>query len=317
MKSRKALMGYAALLILVFHFFPVKGSEAVRFLSKTAYIGVDMFFFLSAYSFGKRGEINFWKFMSARLKKVYLPFVLFCIAAAVYKKWPIVKLLKSVFFVDLYNRGGGAFLWFLPGIMLFYLLVPLLAYCKQKNKLMGFAGGLIGWLLVAILCRYVLKNDAIYILVNRFPIFLIGFYYDAVKSDKLKPVLKALCIIALLTIGYWLLFKFGYKAKLSVPFRDMFYVLATFSVVGTVELFEVLYAIPHFKLHFFELIGLATLEIYGLQMLLGYEIMGKIIMITKNNLLSFFLTSIIVIAMAIIIYLIKSGVVKIVYKVRR
>ena len=56
MKSKRVLMGFAALLIFLFHFYIPLSSEGNIFAF--AYLGVDIFFFVSAYSLGKKEDIK-------------------------------------------------------------------------------------------------------------------------------------------------------------------------------------------------------------------------------------------------------------------
>ena len=50
MKCKKSIMGLAALLIVIFHFYiPFTGTKLELTLWRATYIGVDLFFFVSAY----------------------------------------------------------------------------------------------------------------------------------------------------------------------------------------------------------------------------------------------------------------------------
>ena len=53
-KTKQPIMGLAALLIILYHLFPVSRSNdlfssSVRFIVMTGYIGVDIFFFMTGY----------------------------------------------------------------------------------------------------------------------------------------------------------------------------------------------------------------------------------------------------------------------------
>ena len=59
MKCKKSIMGLAALLIMIFHFYiPFSGLKAELVIYRAAYIGVDIFFFVSAYSLAQRDRIE-------------------------------------------------------------------------------------------------------------------------------------------------------------------------------------------------------------------------------------------------------------------
>ena len=82
MKCKKSLMGIAAILILIFHFY-IPFTDSIYELSfrKASYIGVELFFFLSACSIGKNTFIKFVPFIKNRLLLVYVPFVAFSVIA--------------------------------------------------------------------------------------------------------------------------------------------------------------------------------------------------------------------------------------------
>ena len=53
-KTKQPIMGVAALLIILYHLFPVSRSNdvvssSIRFVAMTGYIGVDIFFFMTGY----------------------------------------------------------------------------------------------------------------------------------------------------------------------------------------------------------------------------------------------------------------------------
>ena len=72
MKSKRVLMGFAALLIFLFHFYIPLSSEGNIFAF--AYLGVDIFFFVSAYSLGKKKILNL--FLSLRIDFFLFTFLL-------------------------------------------------------------------------------------------------------------------------------------------------------------------------------------------------------------------------------------------------
>lgn len=103
MKCRKSLMGLAALLIMIFHFYiPVTKSPFEMAFYRASYIGVDLFFFVSAYSLSQREKISFVPFMKNRLCNVYVPFLVMAGICAVYKKWTWQRFSAG-------GIGSGAF----------------------------------------------------------------------------------------------------------------------------------------------------------------------------------------------------------------
>ncbi len=78
-------MGLAALLILAFHFWmPLTASPIEANLYRSTYWGVDIFFFVSAYSLSQRKHISWLQFVGNRLIYVYIPFAVMAVIAAIY-----------------------------------------------------------------------------------------------------------------------------------------------------------------------------------------------------------------------------------------
>ena len=103
-KYRTALMGFAALWILIFHeWVPVfegggKLQAAEEFVKRIGFCGVDIFLFLSGigmtYAIKKTRSLS--AFYYKRLKRILFPFIAVAIVSAVLEGWPMVKLLKYV-----------------------------------------------------------------------------------------------------------------------------------------------------------------------------------------------------------------------------
>ena len=97
---------------MIFHFYiPFSGLKAELVIYRAAYIGVDIFFFVSAYSLAQRDRIEYWKFVGNRLLSIYIPFVLFAVVANFYEKWKYPRFFKVIAGIEFFKRGGGSFLW--------------------------------------------------------------------------------------------------------------------------------------------------------------------------------------------------------------
>lgn len=295
MKSKKAIMGLAALLILVFHFYiPVTSWKYESLIAKISYIGVDMFFFVSAYSLGKSKITSYLEFLKRRFSKIYLKFIVFVAIAVLYSGYKLLRALKILVGIEFFNKGGGAFLWFVIAIMITYLFIPFAKKLKEKYDVKAFYILLAIWAIVATVLQYVFNYTTINIYINRLPIVFIGMFYDELfkRDTKGRVVIDA----ALLALGTVLLFRFGANARLNVPFTDFFYILAIPAVLALVDLVEVVYGIIDMKLLSF--IGGITLELYGLQMIFGYKIETKILKLVGNGLVAFIVTTVVLTAMA-------------------
>lgn len=109
---------------MIFHFYiPFSGLKAELVIYRAAYIGVDIFFFVSAYSLAQRDRIEYWKFVGNRLLSVYIPFVLFAVVAAFYDKWKYPRFFKVISGIEFSKRRRLLFMVFVA-IMLIYLIAP-------------------------------------------------------------------------------------------------------------------------------------------------------------------------------------------------
>lgn len=304
MKSKKALMGLAALLILCFHFYiPFSKNWFEILISKASYIGVDIFIFVSAYVLGNSGNITFISFIKNRIINIYIPFVIFSIIGMMYNKWPFSKFIDIITGKDFFERGGGAFLWYLTGVMIIYLITPVISYLKEKYKWKSFILLMIIWALGVFLIQNILNYKQIFILVNRLPIFLIGFYFKEVVNLKLKKF-EWLFDIILLIIGGIIIYKYGTIIRLNKPIIDMYYLLAIPLVIAVVRIFEYIY--NFIKIKPMETLGLYSLELYGLQMIFGYKIEIELYKLMNNGFLAFICTvSILFLASIIFQYILE------------
>lgn len=309
MRCKKEIMGLAALMVVLFHFYIPFGNSAFEtYMFRSTFIGVDLFFFVSSYSIAsrnKREPFSGKAFILNRLELIYAPFVFLAIVAAIYSKWDILRLVKVIFGVEFFERGGGAFLWYFIGIMLIYFLMPLFVLVKNKCKTPGLVVLLVFWLVLSIVLQFVFKYTKAFILVNRLPIFFLGLYYDetiGLLMNKLKKPLQFVVIAMLFTVGSILTYKFSVASRLNKPFGDMYYVVAIPLILATAMLvnFVVILVSDKYKSIILSFIGGITLELYGLQMVFGYDIELFLLKFVPVKQLAFVGTVLILILMAFI-----------------
>ncbi len=205
------IYGFAALWIIVYHLFtkfywpqiPVF-SEFIR----VGNMGVDIFLFLSAVSLSYSIEKNTTKeFYKNRFKRVFITYLLIAGPFMVWKYFimgtvtgkSIVDFLLELSTLSYFWTKEGVFpVWYVPCILFFYLVYPLLYKLKKKNSIY-----LIILIAAAILGEIFLKeiNSPVYIFtertMSRIPIFLIGMLCaDFVKEAK--PIKKPVMILIML-----------------------------------------------------------------------------------------------------------------------
>ncbi len=171
--------------------------------------------------------------------------------------------------LDLFQRGGGAFLWFIPAIMIFYILYPFFLKWENKYKVYWV---LLGWLLVSVALERGLGYTTIFIFTNRIPVMMAGYWY---KTHKLNKWLGWVY----LPIGFILLYFFGFTKRLSVPIWDIYFVVGIVSVLGLT--FASGYIKENKTVSF---LGSATIEMYGFQMIFGTKLSGNVYKFMGNML---------------------------------
>lgn len=313
MRCKKEIMGLAALMVLLFHFYiPFGQSPVETYFFRSTYIGVDLFFFVSAYSLANfKGDNRPIKFILNRLRLVYLPFVLLSAIGAIWGKWDIVRFFKVIGGVEFYERGGGAFLWYFIGIMIIYLFVPLMLWIKKKTGRWGFLILLASWAIISSILQFGLEYKKMFIYINRLPIFFLGLYFDELVLswfNKVSKIWQSAITAALFIAGTGLVYKFGTTVRLNKPFADMYYVIAIPLAIATALIVYLITTALEgkYKSVILKFIGGITLELYGLQMIFGYNIeiaLMKLIKPQNLQILAFFGTLIALTLMAFILNL--------------
>lgn len=312
--NKKFLQVIAAFQILFFHLWaPLTSTQIEQFILKTAYVGVDMFFFLSAYSLAGR-EIDYVLFLKDRVLKLYAKFAFFTLIMALFSKsFGVIRVVKSLTLIEFFQKGGGAFLWFIPAILILYIIYPLFLKWNSRFKVIWV---LLIWLIAGVFSEHVLSYTAVFIFTNRIPVILAGYLFktyctgnrDAIMPDnnKMNRTIQILrrSWVVLIPLGVLLLHMYGFKVRLNFPIKDMFYVLAIPSVIGLVTLSSYVkkYAVT-------ESLGSITLELYAVQMIFGQQILiWAYNVFNKNALLTdIFITVVMLLLAYIISYVIKRG----------
>ena len=312
--NKKFLQVIAAFQILFFHLWaPLTSTQIEQFILKTAYVGVDMFFFLSAYSLAGR-EIDYVPFLKDRVLKLYAKFAFFVLIMALFSKsFGVIRAVKSLTFIEFFQKGGGAFLWFIPAILILYIIYPLFLKWNSRFKVIWV---LLIWLTGSVFAEHVLSYTAVFIFTNRIPVILAGYLFktyctgnrDAIMPDnnKMNRTIQILrrSWVVLIAAGVLLLHMYGFKVRLNFPIKDMFYVLAIPSVIGLVMLSSYVkkYAVT-------ESLGSITLELYAVQMIFGQRILiWAYNVFNKNALLTnIFVTGVMLLLAYIISHVFKRG----------
>ncbi len=271
-------MTLSALMVLIFHFWSIVTTYRMQetFIKTICYLGVDMFFFMSAFSIGSRPIIDAKKFWLSRLQSVYIKYVCWAVVACFVSKWTFVKFIKVIFGVELFTNGGGSFLWFLPAIMLFYLLLFIYQKLEMRFKWQSPLLAVIIWIAASLLIMNFTKYRVIFIVMCRLPILFLGYYFAKLGTvSKIKNmaawkwrVISLIAGLVLLLAFHPIAYQYGFKNQLQTPIFNLFYVVCIPTAVGLILLAGILPENPVTSL-----LGSVTLEIYAVQMVFGNKIM--------------------------------------------
>lgn len=272
MKSKKYAMAVAALQIMVFHLWiPVlpyssAAGQVERFLIAATFMGVDIFFFVSAYSLTMRPVENYAEFIKNRAFKLLPLFIIAYIA--------------------------GHFLWFIPSLMVMYIVFPPLAKVCRKRPKLSFPIVILSWaVLTWFILTFIDKEQRLGIFLFRIPSIILGAY-AAEFDGKLSAKTKIISGVILTAIGVMAIIEFGYMDKLSVPFRDVFYLSGIPMMIGILLLAD--FAAEHTHIKALEYFGSISLELYFTQVVLGTVLVNLFFGLTDSrivtNLITFAIT---------------------------
>lgn len=297
MQNKKTIMAFSAILILIFHLWiNVTDTRIEIFLRQLSVIGVDIFFFVSSYSLGKRKNIEYKSFIKNRFQKVYLKFIILSIIGMFIFNWNIKKFITIILGIELLTKGGGSFLWFLPGIMIMYIILPLYIKLDSKHPKIAPLIVIASEIFITIIISCFTNYQEIFILTNRIPIILLGYYFakhhifEYLKTTKKRYWLTTIITLTLGIIISYLVNIYHFRLDW---FKDVFYILYIPLIIGFILLID---SIKENKIS--KLIGSITLELYGIQMIFGFKIANDILGYTKEKLLSNIITILILIIIA-------------------
>ena len=291
-KTKQPIMGVAALLIILYHLFPVSRSNDVvsistRFVAMTGYIGVDIFFFMTGYMAYYSDTSNYFSYIKRKFLHIYPIFIFCCILYVIMGKLSITKAVLTVFGIEFILNGGGSMIWFIPAIMVFYLAVPFyLKLVRKMNNIKLLIISLAIWAGIMLALENFTENHSLNIFLCRLPIIFLGLCLAGYEG-KWKLNVKAGVGVVLLIVGIALNYNFGYMIKLTFPISDIFYVTAIPYVMGIVLCADVLFA--KVKSYIFSALGKVSLELYCLQMVFGSLIFGRAIRYVNSSLVAFFI----------------------------
>ncbi len=166
-------------------------------------IGVQVFWAISGYLYGKKTIDNWGVFYKRRLIKIYVPFIVwtFGVILVYYFKGVdiginhvctyLFSLQGETHFFSRYGLKGLGHLWFLTGLWFCYLSLPLLQCLKNKNKLYS------SWVLFFLFLTILIYGSVPFLSSYYLWIFAFSYIYGALpKGDRRRMIKNVVYLIA-------------------------------------------------------------------------------------------------------------------------
>lgn len=280
LKNRTILMGISMIMIMIFHMnLPIINNN---FIKRNLFIGVDMFLFYSGigiyYSLKKNSNYKtFYKKRMIRILPTVLPVIIVGSFLLYYYRndFGLKEFYYQISFLNFFTCSGNylGFLWYIPAIILFYVISPFLFKFIDKDKSSyNEIILLIGCLLLILITLP--SNLFTYInSISRLPIYIIGLAYG--KKIYEKKEINKNYFIALIILSVLAVFLVRYLENHSSMFTtagvNICWIPITISI--SVLLSFIINKKRNMKLlEILTIIGNSTLAIYVLHEMLQYII---------------------------------------------
>ena len=269
---RSILMACAMLMIVVFH--TELPALQYNFIYRNLHIGVDFFLFLSGIgivqSLSKNNSMKeFYKRRVIRIIPTVFPLIVgFSYLMLIFNDPFGSKefyLQITTFNFWLFKGNYPVFMWYIPCIMLYYLLSPFLYKILEKQKRdKEFWIKVILWLLILYLIPAGTDNLTIRNIFSRLPIYIVGMIYGFRIQAKEEISKKEIIGILLMVIPSVLLIHF--LENDNVIYTNQFLFAGYIPIVlATVIIITYCWDKWKLKSELLEMIGASTLAIYGSQ----------------------------------------------------
>lgn len=191
------LMGIAVMIVvyghLLYYHSGLRYYEDLNFTEWYTLGSVEMFMFISGFGIYQslRKNPDPFTFYGRRLSRLLPSFLPVMIA------WCGVNLLAGVMTVgqavgNLTAMGwwfltGNQFNWYVPAILILYLLSPIFFECIQRKKS--------GWVFVALVILNIAGWRSHFLMaLSRFPTYFLGMYFGSKYAEGLAPTKKQIAI---------------------------------------------------------------------------------------------------------------------------
>lgn len=208
-----------------------------------------------------------FEFYKRRIIRIFPLYIIVCFIYIIAIDGNVKDYLSCVSTLGFWTRGVW-YDWYIPAIILFYVLYPLI--CKLIDKLGAFfvviltlfVVGIIGYLQILTDCQF---GDIRMFALSRFPIFVLGAYwgYLSFQNKERKPLSIFLGISGIIGLLFYFWFLVNTHFSLFSGVRQFLHILYVPGMCFLLsEMLEFSY--KHIKLinRFFSFSGVMSLELY-------------------------------------------------------
>ena len=236
---RTYLMGVAILCIMVFHtteIFVVP--KFMEFIQKTGYLGVDIFFFVSAYGlfYSMKKPISLKQWYLRRVKRILPAFWIVSIFTGIMVHWSLYEHLREETFFGFFlpwsnqDRFYNVMFWYIPAALLFYLLFPIMYKHRKVVTLWFVPIAIVSYVVSYLLTGFLSSRGwSPYTpgFFGRIPVFLLGMiiaeYEDSIREKMTLTSTVALVALSLCAFVLLQCNAMGITNVLSFPCQDFFF----------------------------------------------------------------------------------------------
>lgn len=284
-KSRVILLGIATLLVTIFHSGSLNFQELINikfisnilnFIQKTGNYGVDIFLFLSGiglyHSLSKNNLKQYYKNRFIRIIPIF--YIIVLAYTIITETYTIKDFFETIFLISFFIKGNLD-IWYIPFIIIIYLIFPLIYKLIKKYDIAGLLISLLSVITLNLLYSICFPTGYhnIEIALTRIPVFLIGVFFGKMiyNKQKISPILVIASILTQLLISFIIYMNLDIP-KFHIFSRYLYCPLAISTVINISMLFSLIKNDNILILKPLKFIGNHSLEIY-----LIYELVKKVI----------------------------------------
>lgn len=223
-RYKSHLMGMAVMVVvyghLLYYHSGLQDYDKLNFTIWYTLGSVEMFMFISGFGIYQslrknRDAYTFYGRRISRMLPSYLPMMLaWCLVNVATRSMRISEAVGNLTAMGWWFQLEKQFNWYVPAILVLYLLSPLFFDCMQKKKS--------GWVFaaLAILCVAGFRSNLL-MAITRFPTFFLGMFMGARYAEGEAPTKKEIIIwtivglVSMAIVPYiflyqkWLLWYYG------------------------------------------------------------------------------------------------------------